>query len=1161
MGDSKWGNRKKAKVQRCKNVEQQLRNHPAPLTILALLALTINKEGRFMTKGIYDDDVRISTAVFNIGDERMYLSEEHFENLKMLQNMLVLCFKSTEKKGFLKDIGIDNVKTLFYENFKNEVYANIKLFFKFIKENFSYITKRMKEEKKKNNLKEEDYLSDQKLLDLLEDVISYDIEKNASYFEKLVQFMTLRKCFTISFSMNLDNTDNPIVLITEVDSRNNHVHFRVNNNLPSGEEEEEQQQQERNYTKKSSGSQKDKVPFLQSIINPIKSNSFVMKMTRRMNHPMGYFRNLCTKHNFQVASENWVEYFYNHNETLCHVETCGSGDCLFLSLQYLLDKNGVRTNNVIPNVGVPESSFVPWYVRNVKQTDDPKFNVNDLRYISTFYFIKFFPGYTEDYELDEQYINERFNLLINLEFTNYYLKKDYLHKVMRGNKVDDKNNKSVLLLISDYINKYLFFGGRPPITNMEEAAALCTSNVCKKGNADGAGPSGGGAGGGDGSGTGTGSGGGSGLGSGSGSGDGSGDGDGSGSGDGSGGGSGLGSGSGSGDGGGLSNEKRGGGPIGDGDYTDDDVSGGKSKGNKSGSGVGGARKKAHRSSIRRTGSSGNMDSDNESTGIMRSDLSRRKIKSTNDFQSVMQENPFPLSSYRSEQSLNTIGHYGNEFTRSTDDIVGISRSSSPNEMLEEEDDMVHFEKVGDKGKGKKFTKDTHFRVTYGHSPSSTTTMKHDPITLSLKTDSSNGSQFEKDRRSNVMKNQSLRIASRESENSSLMDEDMSTLKYTDKKKNMEMLNAESTSSLKGEYEHVIVPHGADSENSKAIDVVRPKRYLTNQGVLYGSSKSNPKKSDMRLALIENEKKYRMQHKAITESTESTDATEGNENENENDEEYDSSKIEDLDSNTQVTDYDEILEELHEGGYRFYELIFFKLVSLSANKMTYDELKKVKRKNIHTLIGTNLKSRVIGSHVFMKKITQGTILPFFNYVNIKNKLNNVNRKQNYANPDLYVVIMKTTFNKKIRRRKDGLVTKSLLFKHNGDCISYWSIKNNDYHFTCDNKVIETKTIEEKASAFFYERTRTGHIHWGDETDYEGFQKMFSIGLITFINNNTKFFFPRNTFKDYPVYFLIYFYSGVHFEPGIHISMHNDREVCRSSYERTRIPHSFQQVPKE
>ncbi|KMZ85308.1 hypothetical protein PVBG_01994 [Plasmodium vivax Brazil I] len=568
----------------------------------ALLALTINKEDSFLGKRANDDEVRISTVVFNMSDEKMYLSEEHFENLRALQNMLVVCFKSTEKKVILKDLGIDSVKSLFYENFKKEVYENIKLFFKFVKDNFSYLAKRLKEEKKKNNLTDEQYLSDDKLLDLLEDVISYDIEKNASYFEKLVQFITLRKCFTINFSLNLESTGAPIILMTEIDTQKNHVHFKVNNNLSEGEE------QQIIYTKKDDESQKDKVPFLQSIINPLKTNSLVMKMAKRMTWPVSYFRNLCTKHNFQVASENWVEFFYNHNETLCHVETCGSGDCLFLSLQYLLDKNGVRTSSVIPNVSVPESSFVPWYVRNVKQTDDPKFNVSDLRYLSTFYFIKFFPGYTEDYEIDEQFINEKFNLLINLEFTNYYLKKDYLYKVMKGNKDDSKNNKSVLILISNYMNKYLFFGGRPPIANSEEAAADCTNGACKKGSADG-GASGGGSGSASGSASGSVSGSASGSGDRSASGSGGTSENGSASGNGGASTNGKGSANASGYGGGgpnaLSNDKRGGGPIGDGDDKGNAPKGNQNS-NKGRSDTSGGSKKSSRPAIRRSGSTNSM---------------------------------------------------------------------------------------------------------------------------------------------------------------------------------------------------------------------------------------------------------------------------------------------------------------------------------------------------------------------------------------------------------------------------------------------------------------------------------------------------------------------------------------------------------------------------
>ncbi|CAA9989829.1 conserved Plasmodium protein, unknown function [Plasmodium knowlesi strain H] len=1127
-----------------------------------LLALRINKEDGFINKLENDSEVKVSTVVFNMRDEKMYVDDEHFDNLRTLQNMLLHCFKTTEKKLILKDIGIDNVKYLFYENFKNEVYEYFKLFFKFIKENFPYFTKRLQEEKKNNNLSEEDYLSNDKLQELLEDVISYEIEKNAFYFEKLVQFITLRKCFTMNISANVDNTAKLILLLMEVDSKKKQVHFKLKNNISAEELQGQQQQhrqpqrQQHNHNNTTTTQQQQRqqqqrqpkqlsshaggappsageVPVLETTINPPRTGNLVMRTNKNMSLPMSYFKNLCIKNNFQVASRNWIEFFYRHNETLCHVETCGSGDCLFLSLQYLLDKNGVRTNNVIPNAAVPESSFLPWYIRNVKQTDDPKFNVNDLRYLSTFYFIKYFPGYTEDYEIDEQFINEKFDLLINLEFTNYYLKKDYLYKVMKDNK-DDEKNKSVLVLISNYMNKYLFSGGRPPIANTEEGAALCRYNTCQKGNTQGPGPSGNHR---------------------------------------------------NGRGNGWINEKRGGGPIRGRDQNDDDDLNGNHNSKKRGNQIGGGKENSHKSPIRRSGNMG-------SSGNLSSGPSGTRNKNAGDFQNVMEESESSLNPNRGERSLNSNVQRGMESMKNSDDNLSISGSQSGNAVLADEDKKVQFQKVEEGGEGNTSTKDAYFRVSYGpnQSPESTSTVKHDSVTISLKRNSSDRLSSSSDSINSsdsgsptVPRNQPLRISSKDIEKDSAKVAGASTLKYTDKRKNVEVSNSKFTESTKGNYEHVVVPHSSGTEESTdteestateesiatqestATDMMKPKRYLTKQGLLCTTPSCSPDISDIRLVQHEKDKKSRLYDKTITQSEESTDDAEESEKENKNgdgiDEEHDSNKRDDSEPKGEMSDYNDILEEVHEGGYRIYELIFFKLVSLSANKMTYDELKGVKKKNIHTLVGTDLKSKIIGSHVFMKKITQGTILPFFNYINLKNKLNNVNRKLNYANPDLYVIITKTTFNKEITRPKDGLVTKSLLFKHNGDCISYWSIKNNHYHFTCDNKVIQTKTIEEKASAFFYERTRTGHIHWGDETDYDGFQKMFNIGLITFINNSTKFFFPRNTFQDYPIYFLIYFYSGVHFEPSIHISVQDDQEVCRSSYDRNTIPPSFLKVPKE
>ncbi|KJP86257.1 hypothetical protein AK88_04071 [Plasmodium fragile] len=1069
----------------------------------SLFALRINKEEGLINNNANDSNVTISTVVFNMADDRMYISEEHFDNVRTLQNILLDCFKSTEKKVFLEEIGIYNVKSLFYENFKNEVYEHIRLFFKFIKENFSYFTKRLHEQKQRNNLSEDQYLSNEKLQDLLEDVISYDIEKNAPYFEKLVHFSTLRKCFPIDLSANLDSSLKRIILITEIDSKKKHVHFKITSNLSAVE------QQRINNTKGIGPTTKDKLPPLRTIINPTKTSNLPMKMNKNTNVPLSHYRNLCTKNNFQVASRNWVQFFHNHNETLCHVETCGSGDCLFLSLQYLLDKNGVRTTNVHPNPAVPESFFLPWYIHNVKQTDDTKFNVNDLRYLSTFYFIKFFPGYTQDYEIDEQFINEKFDLLINLEFTNYYMKKDYLGRVMKGS-TDDSKNKSVLTLISNYMNKYLSFGGRPLIANTQEAAARCMSNTCGDGQKQ--------------------------------------------------------------DGAGSSGTKRNGSESGLGkDHTGGNLN---SDGSDSDSGTTSTSSGDMSSGEPGSGNanSGNANGGNVNGGNANGGPRQGNNDNVNHFKSLVQESAPPADHPNgSERAEEFTPEDAIEFT-SSDESVAISDSDSASDLFEEEDNVVQKQHVEDKGQGSKDTKGTYSTVTYKpkHLQDSNTKLKHQSITIPLNSNSSSSGQSPSVKIPTVLRKPSLNPSSGNTERSTPKVVHVTSVKSTAKTKNVEVKNAEPTTALPtDDYEHVVVAHKPEPTKHRPQDMMRLRKSLNTQGLLYTKSSSSTLKNPaMRLAQIESEKKYRMCNKAMMESKGSTHSTqnsqadaEESENEKDEEEESDSNKINDTDAVNDMNDYNDILEDVHEGGYRIYELIFFKLVSLSANKMTYDELKSVKKKNIHKLIGANLKSKVIGSHVFMKQITQGTILPFFNYINMKNKLNNVNKKLNYANTDVYVVVMKTTFNEKIKRPQDGLLTKSLLFKHSGDCISYWSIKNNNYHFTCDNKVIETKTIQEKATAFFYERTRTGHIHWGDETDYEGFQKMFNIGLITFINNNTKFFFPRNTFQDYPVYFLIYFYSGIHFEPSIHITVHNDQEVCRSSYDSNNIPPSFHLVPKQ
>ncbi|GAW82070.1 hypothetical protein, conserved [Plasmodium gonderi] len=1003
--------------------------------------------------------IKKSRVVYNLSNEKIYLSEEYFDNIRTLQSMLLTCFKSEEKKRILNDIGIESVRSLFYENFKQELYSNLTFFFKFIRENFPYLTKKLKEEKEKKNLNEKQYVSNERLLQILEDVIGYDIEKNAFYFEKLVQFTTLGKCFDITFSMNIQNTRNPVILIAEVDSKNNFLHVKINNSVEDEDEEPsgglgavggEKIKNADDTAKKENLMNKDKVPFLQNIMNPLKTSNLVVKMAKRMTWPTGYFRNLCSKHNFQAASENWVEYFYNHNETLCHVETCGSGDCLFLSLQYLLDKNGIKTNNLVLNTQVHESSFIPWYVRNVKQTDDTKFNVSDLRYLTTFYYIKYFPGYTEDYEIDEHYINEKFNLLINLEFTNYYLKKDFIYKVMKQNKEEHKNIKPVLSLISNYVSKYLNFGGRPSTENSRETSSSSSSSISK-----------------------------------------------------------------------INKENK------------------------------------------------TQNSDNNSTVNSRKNIDYPKTdnmentltaqlhthKNIHDLRNVLGNPLTPLNDTHSEHPINPL--------LTSDRRLSSGSSISTDTIYDSSDESIEIQKLEGVKEGEKLAKDVYYRITYKPGESTDNSDSDEGTTggnTSTSTSRGSGSDSGTSGETHFLKKPPITISTRSKEIHELNTSDRrDTLKYSNKTKNLELPNVGFLRSKEeSAYEHLAIPKGLEDTTTYSQEIMKTKRNFTNQGVLRASYYNNPVTSGMLGAEVEYEKKKLMNPNAPAKSEQPDVIVEEIYSD---DEEAQKGKTSITKNDNDNDDYEDILQDIHEPGYRVYELIFFKLISLSANKITFEELKKMNKTNIQNLIGTKFKSKIIGSHVFMKQITEGTILPFYNFVNIKNKLNNVNRKINYAHPDIYVAVIETTFNKKIKRKKDGLLTNSLIFKHNGDCISYWSIKNNDYHFTCDNKVIETKTIEQKASALFYERTRTGHTHWGDETDYDSFQKMFNIGLITFMNNNTKFFFSKNTFKDYPIYFLIYFYSGIHFEPGIHISVHGEHETCHSSYDRNHIPSSFLQVPIE
>ncbi|SCN62673.1 conserved Plasmodium protein, unknown function [Plasmodium chabaudi adami] len=328
----------------------------------------------------------------------------------------------------------------------------------------------------------------------------------------------------------------------------------------------------------------------------------------------------------------------------------------------------------------------------------------------------------------------------------------------------------------------------------------------------------------------------------------------------------------------------------------------------------------------------------------------------------------------------------------------------------------------------------------------------------------------------------------------------------------------------------------DSENGKADQTTDAKyKKKTNQGILEAPNTSQPNDAPT----------------TSKNDSDSKHSENGNENEGEADEETD----EEYNECDDIYDCEEILEDLHVLDSRMYELIFFKLISLKENNITDIGDGTISSDLIPNLKGEVYKSKVLSSQKYAKTPQKGNILPFFDFHNIKKQLHYPFNMMSYHNKDIYAVIVHTTFDTMIKRKRDKKKTYSLRYGFNGDDLSYSSILNNDYHFTQNLTIIETKTMHQKACALFYGRTRPGHSHWGDETDYNAFQKMFNIGLITFMHDSTQLFFPKMDFNEYPKYFLIYFFSEMHFEPGIHVTYDKSVATYKFSYDRNNIPSSI------
>ncbi|SOV84306.1 conserved Plasmodium protein, unknown function [Plasmodium sp.] len=125
-----------------------------------------------------DSNSSTSTAVFYLSDERIYINEEHFTNIKILQNIFMQGIKSNEHKKELEELGLLNIKTLLYEDFKQEIYNSMKLIFQFIKQNFYYLCRYINDEKKRNNLSTNNYLSDDQIFSVIKNkVMNTNVDK------------------------------------------------------------------------------------------------------------------------------------------------------------------------------------------------------------------------------------------------------------------------------------------------------------------------------------------------------------------------------------------------------------------------------------------------------------------------------------------------------------------------------------------------------------------------------------------------------------------------------------------------------------------------------------------------------------------------------------------------------------------------------------------------------------------------------------------------------------------------------------------------------------------------------------------------------------------------------------------------------------------------
>ncbi|CDU20300.1 conserved Plasmodium protein, unknown function [Plasmodium yoelii] len=820
----------------------------------------------------------VVAIVYDTTNAVIEYSSEYYDVILLLKSFLTKSkkkLKDTEITKRFKPLNIENISNYaFYEKSKNEIVD----FLFFLDDNYKYLFNKyvLSSELDEYN---DDLNGARAYFNNIFRSVRTTPEDRVKYFDG---YYRIKKYINLSVSIHFELSTGLYILLIQIDPDTKKFNVKFTDYLTK---------RDINLLETAQQITKENDPVFQNLIKTM-SDLRVYRTSGVFDHPERKLEQLCLKHDYGVTSENWISYFHPHNETLCHIDINGNGDCFFYTVKHLLYHNGIEIPNYTPTEHVPETKFVPWYLENVRKY--PKqtiFNTIDLRYITTYYTIKYFPGYTKDEDLDSQSIRSMLEILSDLEISNYHLKKHSLVKMLKSNYPFLK-----ILDVGSFFKKKLksIFKGKDDDDSYKNTDAPQNSQNSS-----------------------------------------------------------------------IKNLK-----------TD--------------------KKKQTRSS-------------QNSPSIELVDL-KHKPK---NHQGVLQP-PTNLE-------INSTSEYASNI-----DYANTPPSTSTSEYAT--------------------------NIDYANTPPSTSKAESDNIIDHI-------------------------------------DSAPSTSKAETDNINDYINSAPSAS--KDDYDRIMDYFDNVKNATKESNRVNATNYELNNPIEYN--------------------------------------------------------------------YDEILEDISGLNNRMYELIFFKLISLKENNITEIKDNSIPIELVPRLKGKLLKSKVLSSHPFKEIPKRGDVFPFFNFSNIKKQLSHPFNLKSYHNNDLYGVVVCTTFNKELIRKSDKKKTYSLIFNLHGDELSYHSILNNDYHFTHNSVLIETKTMHQKALALFYERTRPGHSHWGDETDYNAFQKMFNIGLITFMHDSTKLFFPKMDFEEYPNYFLIYFFSEMHFEPAVHVKYNRNSVTYKSSYERNNIPNSITNIP--